>query len=246
MGPWDFWASPFGVGLPADVALAIQNGTATEEQQSRAKQATVVARHALIGATFNAPQDDELELPRRILLMPSVSGPQHRDGDAASNCSTCGGERIWKVARRTPSLCWRQYCRKCHGRTSYNSRCRRRTQYNDQIAVRRRTDPKFKAYEIWKSAKDRAKRKGLQFSLDLKKVQTAVVRGKCQVTGLSFSMAVARGKQGALSPSIDRKNPREGYTNANCQIVCWLYNRAKGDDSHAEVMLLVEALNAIG
>jgi hypothetical protein len=35
-----------------------------------------------------------------------------------------------------------------------------------------------------------------------------------------------------------------GYTANNVQIVVWLYNRAKGDGTHEDVMQLVEALSA--
>jgi hypothetical protein len=117
-------------------------------------------------------------------------------------------------------------------------------EYNAQLAARRRNDPLFRAYELWKSARDRASRRGIEFSLSREKVEHAVVAGICEVTGLAFDLSLKNKAQGSLSPSIDRRDPHQGYTDGNCQIVCWLYNRAKGDGSHAEVMLLVEALNA--
>ncbi|WP_431290409.1 hypothetical protein [Burkholderia cepacia] len=176
--------------------------------------------------------------------MPTVSEKQHREIDAAASaCPRCGGARIWKHAKHDGSA-WRQYCSKCHCATSYRARNRRRLEYNAQIAARRKSDPLFKAYEIWKSAKDRASRKGIEFTLSREKVERAVVGGICEVTGIKFDMSVKNKNQSSFSPSVDKIDPRKGYTDENCQIVCWLYNRAKGDGTHAEVMLLVEALNA--
>jgi hypothetical protein len=176
--------------------------------------------------------------------MPSVSEAQHRAiGDAASPCPSCDGNRIWKLVSKDSNR-WRQYCSKCHSKTSHQARSKRREEYNAQIALRRRTDPKFKAYEVWKSARDRASKKGIEFSLSRSKVERAILGGLCEVTGLAFDMALKNKNQGSLSPSIDKIDPRKGYTDDNCQIVCWLYNRAKGDGSHDEVMILVEALHA--
>lgn len=164
-------------------------------------------------------------------------------GDPASACPQCGSTRVWKHATKDGSK-WRQYCSACHAARSYQSRVKRRKAYNEQLAVKRRTIPEVRAYELWKSAKDRASRRGIIFKLTRERVVLAVVRGFCEVTGLRFDLDGARGEQRALSPSVDRRHPKEGYTDDNCQITCWLYNRAKGNGSHEDVLLLAEALNA--
>jgi hypothetical protein len=124
------------------------------------------------------------------------------------------------------------------------SRRLRLPEYNEQIKVRRRTDPKFLAYAMWNGARGRAKRLGIEFTLSRELVERGVLSGKCEVTGLEFDHSLRNKRTGPFAPSIDRKNPKVGYTDDNCQIVCWLYNRAKGDGNHAEVMMLVEALHA--
>lgn len=177
--------------------------------------------------------------------MPSTSAKQHRFvGELASSCPHCEGIRVWKHAKADGST-WRQYCTRCHGARSYEARKRRRIEYNARLAERRRSDPKFKAYEIWKQAKDRATMRGIEFSLSRERVERAVLVGRCEVTGLRFSFEITGKRMSPLSPSIDRINPNRGYVVGNVQIVCWLYNRAKGDGAHEDVMMLVEALNAI-
>jgi hypothetical protein len=81
----------------------------------------------------------------------------------------------------------------------------------------------------------------LPFSLSKERVIEAVVSGHCSATGLKFDTSA---KWGPLTPSIDRIVGSLGYTDENSQVVCWLYNRAKGDGTHADVMVLVKALAA--
>jgi hypothetical protein len=50
---------------------------------------------------------------------------------------------------------------------------------------------------------------------------------------------------GPLSPSLDRIDPRFGYVAGNVHVVVWVYNRAKGDGTHEDVLMLMEALSAI-
>ena len=168
----------------------------------------------------------------------------HEIGDPTSACPHCGAPRVWKYAK-PDGRAWRRYCSSCHSARSYKSRVRRRAEYNRQIAERRRNNPLFRAYDMWKGAKERAARKGLEFSLSRKFVESRVLYGFCEVTGLQFDLQLKNKRMGSLSPSLDRKDPNLGYTEANTQVVCWLYNRAKADGPHSDVMLLVEALGAV-
>lgn len=102
-------------------------------------------------------------------------------------------------------------------------------------------DKKY-AYQLWYRTKIRAKKKGLEFSISRKFVEDAVLSGRCSVTNIKFSKKSSSKKYGAFGASIDRINPKLGYTEKNCQIVCWIYNRAKGNGTHKEVLILAEAL----
>jgi hypothetical protein len=102
-------------------------------------------------------------------------------------------------------------------------------------------DKKY-AYRLWYRTKIRAKKKGLEFSISRKFVEDAVLSGRCSVTNIKFTKKSSSKNYGAFGASIDRINPKLGYTESNCQIVCWIYNRAKGNGTHKEVLILAEAL----
>ena len=102
--------------------------------------------------------------------------------------------------------------------------------------------PKKYAYQLWYRTKARAKKKGLAFGLSREFVENVILNGKCSVTGIKFNKKASSKKYGAFTASIDRINPKLGYTEDNCQVVCWIYNRAKGNGTHKEVLILAEAL----
>lgn len=113
---------------------------------------------------------------------------------------------------------------------------------NNKRFVLRRTDPSYRAVLMWRSARTRAERKGIPFDLTLERVERAVVKGVCEVTGLRFDLDLPNARAHALSPTIDRVDSALGYVMHNVQITCWLYNRAKADGTHEDVMMLVRAL----
>lgn len=51
--------------------------------------------------------------------------------------------------------------------------------------------------------------------------------GRCELTGIPFSDARPRGcRRAPFAPSIDRIDSRDGYTAANCRLVCFAANVA--------------------
>lgn len=100
-----------------------------------------------------------------------------------------------------------------------------------------------RARVLWGSARRRAKKQGLLFTLTPKWVQERLDRGVCEVTGLRLELQkTAACHYGARSPSIDRKDSSRGYTPENCQLVVWQYNAAKGQHDLADLVVLVTAL----
>ena len=100
------------------------------------------------------------------------------------------------------------------------------------------------AYRLWYGAKLRARKSGIEFTLPRSDVAEWLRTGLCQVTGLRLEVRCIF-PASALSPSLDRIDPRFGYVTGNVRLVCWIYNRAKGHGSDADVQMLVEAMNAI-
>lgn len=103
-----------------------------------------------------------------------------------------------------------------------------------------KTSTKKKASRVVRmlnSARIRAENSCREFSLDAPWLSERIERGFCEVTGIKFSE-----DSKAFCPSIDRKDNSIGYTKENCQVVVWIYNRAKNEDTHEEVLALARAL----
>lgn len=166
-------------------------------------------------------------------------------GDKASDCQHCGGPRIWKHAKADGSS-WRQYCRLCHSQRSYRSRNKRRVEYLAQLREKRRTSIDIRAYELWKNAKDRAFRKKVPFNLPRELVASWLSLGLCQATGLRFDLALPTKRLEPMSPTLDRVEAHKGYVVGNVRLVCWIYNRARGNGTDQDVWDFVEAMNAVG
>lgn len=87
--------------------------------------------------------------------------------------------------------------------------------------------------EMVNSCRTRANKKGVVFALDqeweAEVCASLEVRPICQVTGslLELNTRSYRGGHHPLAPSIDRIDPRKGYTPDNVRVVCCWVNLAK-------------------
>lgn len=96
------------------------------------------------------------------------------------------------------------------------------------------------AWKLWKAAKYRARDLSLDFSITVEFVMEKMRIGKCEVS--NAELKVGAGERSPWSASLDRKNPALGYTSDNVQLVCWMYNAAKGSGTHEDVMELARLL----
>ena len=76
--------------------------------------------------------------------------------------------------------------------------------------------------------KQRAKKKGIEFSLTFDWAEERLLRGVCEMTGIAFVFGTPRH---AFLPSIDRIDSSKGYTPDNCRVVLLIINQAKNDIS---------------
>jgi len=87
-----------------------------------------------------------------------------------------------------------------------------------------------RSYELWDSAKRRAKNKGLEFSLSRKDIEDMFSRqgNKCSLTGIDFDFIVPdeSWKNNPYSPSIDRVDSSKGYLLNNVRLVLTCVNLA--------------------
>jgi len=100
-----------------------------------------------------------------------------------------------------------------------------------------RSTPNGRASQLLTAARKRIGSKNV--TADREKISKIIKDGHCQKTGIVFDMLSAHGP---FSPSIDRINPNESYTNKNIQIVVLIYNSAKGEWHHSDVMRLSASL----
>ena len=64
--------------------------------------------------------------------------------------------------------------------------------------------------------------------------------GTCEVTGLPFTYGLEA--RNPWSPSLDRIDPKVGYSLNNTRVVVWIYNASKNVFHDQDVMLMAQAL----
>ena len=96
------------------------------------------------------------------------------------------------------------------------------------------------AVSLLSSARRRARKTRRACSLTLEWVTAKLDTKVCAATGIAFKLG--RGKRTAWSPSIDKIDPRGGYTPENCRVVVWIYNAAKSEFTDDAVLILAGAL----
>lgn len=113
--------------------------------------------------------------------------------------------------------------------------------YDPEYFARMRATFEGFTYVLISRTKQRAKRKGISFDLDLEWLREEIIRQEycCARTGLEF---VYDTQYSPWQPSIDRIDGTGGYTRDNVQIVCLMYNLTKNSASDDEVLVFAEAL----
>jgi hypothetical protein len=88
-----------------------------------------------------------------------------------------------------------------------------------------RHSPLGKCLDMIKSAKRRADRRSLDFSLDTKFLLNLwkIQKSSCALTSIPFVLDPEK-RAHPLSPSIDRSDPSKGYTTDNVRLVCYGIN----------------------
>lgn len=80
---------------------------------------------------------------------------------------------------------------------------------------------------LW-STRSRCKIRGIEFDLTKEWIYSRLQAGRCEVSGIAFDIQ-DNGRRNPFSPSIDRKNPRRGYTADNCRLIVFSLNAAFGN-----------------
>ncbi len=122
------------------------------------------------------------------------------------------------------SLANSKYLCSKHGRPTKRERCREcnAAYMRNYLQKRRSSEPEK---ELWKRARDRARRRKLAFNLE---PQDIFIPAQCPV--LSIPLVVGKGRRPG-SPSLDRVEPYLGYTLGNVRVISDQANRLKSDHS---------------
>lgn len=145
------------------------------------------------------------------------------------------------------------YMREYRARPENQGRTRR---LNRQSYDRMRADPEKKnrraekakqwrgrnpAKVLLRGAKNRAERDGVELTLTEQDVARLLEPMTCAVTGVQLEW-LADGSRSPIQPSLDRIEGPRGYVAGNVRVVSWIYNRAKGNGTDAEVLQMAQAL----
>jgi hypothetical protein len=101
------------------------------------------------------------------------------------------------------------------------------------------------AFTLHSLARNRAKKKGLEFDLDVEWVYEKLKPLVCERTGIDLTLTnkgAHYGSRNPLTPSLDKINPKGGYTKDNVQVVSWWYNLAKFVYTDQQVLEICRAI----
>ena len=135
-------------------------------------------------------------------------------------CASCGKskklEKFNKDRRRTQGR--RGSCRKCEQK-------RNREYYQASYTVAER-----RMRRAFHAAKQRAKKRGADFTITMDDVLPQVELGYCSVTKIPFSHeAMPNRRRNPFAPSIDRIDSSKGYTPDNIRVVIFAFNLMLAD-----------------
>lgn len=94
---------------------------------------------------------------------------------------------------------------------------------------------------IFRARMRHALKRGLQFTITPEWCSARYV-GKCELTSIAFQQVTYHG--GFYSPSLDRIDPKEGYTPENCRFILFAINAFKNTATDEEMYTVAKALIA--
>ncbi len=101
------------------------------------------------------------------------------------------------------------------------------------------------AAHIINMAKARARKKNMEFSIDVDWLLSALEQQnlECAISGVRMAISAGTGKRLFNGVSIDRIDNASGYTAENCWLVCYSINAFKGDADLQQVISLCKSVS---
>ena len=124
--------------------------------------------------------------------------------------------------------------------------CSRHQKY--RIRVAQHKPVLYRCKEMLRAARNRARKKNIEFSLVLEDILTLAKQPRCPITRqlLNWKNTVDANSPGTASPdgpTLDRIDPSLGYTPDNVWIISYRMNRIKNDATPRELALVSRAVN---
>lgn len=114
----------------------------------------------------------------------------------------------------------------------------KRLEYNRKHQAKRKQDFNYRLQCLINASKQRAKLKNIEHTLTLDELKTIYPKdNKCPVFGTELKFGDSGFRDN--SPSIDKIDPKGGYTLDNVQVISWRANRLKVDASINELEMLI-------
>lgn len=99
--------------------------------------------------------------------------------------------------------------------------------HNKRNNMQRYASPRQRAVGMLCSAKNRAKKKGVDFNITKLWLIQKLENGFCELSGLPFDFSQSKNSNfNPMSPSIDRIDSKKGYTFDNCRVILTSLNVA--------------------
>jgi len=104
------------------------------------------------------------------------------------------------------------------------------------IERKRQNDRKYKVRNpekiLLSLAKNRAKRDGIEFNIEVSDIQIPLV---CPVLGMELKRGVGKGPKDN-SPTLDRIHPKIGYIKGNVIVISFLANKIKSSANYRQIL----------
>ena len=177
----------------------------------------------------------------RTVDLPSYSenkSPHHQSLDRP--CKGCHIVKPINCFRKHNRNGFRHTCRTCENRWVRTTKpwdSDEKRQYQRDVRNKRR------GLSLTTDAKQRAKSKGIPFSLEWRNIQKRIDAGICEVTGIPFDLMTPKSWN---APSIDQIIPGMGYTPENVRVILLALNTMANNWGFSKILEIADALRKAG
>ncbi len=101
-----------------------------------------------------------------------------------------------------------------------------------------------RAHILLSSAKQRARKCNVVYELDIEWLYKKLEKGVCEMSKMEFTFDPPKAgfHHNPYAPSLDRHDPKKGYTKKNTKLVLWAYNQAKGQWNQKHFRRIMRAI----